>query len=62
MKKNEKLFKQPIIANYDEKGIGNPFFNVNLLFLHPNIVPNTKIILIFSCGGVQVPTWYGPYY
>ena len=34
-----------------KKVLGTHFFNVNLLFLHPNIVPNTKIILIFSCGG-----------
>ena len=45
-----------------KKVVGTNFFNVNFLFLYPNIVPNIKLVVKFCCGGVQVPPWFGPYY
>ena len=41
---------------------GTIFFPGNHLILQPSVVPNIEMIMKFTCGGVNLSLWFGPYY
>ena len=55
MKKNRKnlILFHMILSQIEPKNVvGTKFFNVNFLFLYPNIVPNIKLVVGVGCTEV----------